>query len=67
MGIGVSLFLIAAGAVLTWAVTASVSGVSVHVVGVILLIVGIVGLILSVLFWSDFAARNRRRDYGDIP
>ena len=52
MGIGVSLLLIAAGAILTWAVTATVSGVSIHTVGVILLAVGIaafvVGLILVV-------------------
>ena len=50
MGISVSLILIAVGAILTWAVTATVSGVDITVVGVILMIVGGVGLILSMLF-----------------
>ena len=63
MGIGVSLVLIAAGAILTWAVTATVSGLNIHVVGVILLVVGIVGLVLSMVFWSSwggFGGANRR-------
>jgi hypothetical protein len=70
MGVGVSLLLIAAGAILTWAVTATVSGVSVHAVGVILLIVGIVGLALSMVFWSSWGGPgywggSRRRTYVD--
>jgi hypothetical protein len=44
MTIGTSLFLIAAGAILKFAVTAHVSGVDLHVVGVILMVVGAVGL-----------------------
>ena len=47
MGISFSLLLIAAGAILAWAVNAEVSGVDIQVVGAILLIVGIVGLVLS--------------------
>ena len=43
MGIGVSLLLVAVGAILTWAVTADVSGVDIQTVGVILMVVGIVG------------------------
>jgi hypothetical protein len=54
LGIGVSLILIAAGAILTWAVTATVSGVNIHTVGVILLVIGIVGLVLSLVFWSTW-------------
>ena len=54
MGVGVSILLIAAGAILTWAVTATVSGVSIQTVGVILLIVGIIGLVLSLVFWSSW-------------
>jgi hypothetical protein len=54
MGIGVSLILIAVGAVLTWAVEASVSGVDINAVGVILMIVGAVGLLLSLMFWSSW-------------
>jgi hypothetical protein len=54
MGIGVSLILIAVGAVVTFAVHASTSGFSVHTVGIILLIVGIVGVLLSLIFWSSW-------------
>jgi hypothetical protein len=64
MGFGVSIVLIAVGAILTWAVTAEVSGVDIQVVGVILLIVGIAGLLLSMLFWSSWggpATIGRRR------
>ncbi len=63
MGIGVSLILIAVGAILTWAVNATVSGLDINTVGVILMIVGLAGLILSLLFWSswDGTAGTRRR------
>ena len=54
MGIGVSLILIAVGAILTWAVETSVSGLDVNAVGVILMIVGLVGLVLSLAFWSTW-------------
>ncbi|MHB8642473.1 MAG: DUF6458 family protein [Gaiellaceae bacterium] len=54
MGVGASILLIAAGAILTWAVTATVSGVSIHTVGVILLVVGIIGLVVSMVFWSSW-------------
>jgi hypothetical protein len=59
VGIGVSLFLIAIGAILTWAVEWSVSGLDLNVVGVILMVVGILGLLLSLLFWSSFAPFRR--------
>jgi hypothetical protein len=54
MGIALSLLLVAAGAILTWAVSADVSGVDIQTVGVILMVVGIVGAILSVVFWSSW-------------
>ena len=54
MGIGVSLILIAVGAILTWAVNASVSGLDITTVGVILMIVGVVGLLLSLVFWASW-------------
>ena len=60
MGIGTSIFLIAVGAVLKYAVTASVSGVDLDVVGVILMVAGAVGLVLS-LFWMTIWA-DRQRD-----
>jgi hypothetical protein len=54
MGIGVSLILIAVGAILTFAVNATVSGLDISTVGVILMIVGGAGLILSLMFWSSW-------------
>ena len=54
MGVGVSLILIAAGAILTWAVNATVSGLDINTVGVILLVVGAIGLVLSLMFWSSW-------------
>jgi hypothetical protein len=49
MGIGTSIFLIAVGAILKFAVTASVSGIDLATVGVILMVVGIVGLVISLI------------------
>lgn len=53
MSIGTSLFLLAVGAILKYAVKDShVSGVEVPTVGVILMIVGIIGLLLSILYMT---------------
>ena len=60
MGIGTSIFLIAVGAILKFAVHTSVSGVSIQTIGVILMIAGALGLVLS-FFWLT-ALRDRRRD-----
>ena len=57
MGIGTSLFLIAVGAILYFAVNASVSGISIATVGLILMIVGIVGLVISLFFLSSWRRR----------
>jgi hypothetical protein len=71
MGIGVSLILIAAGAILTWAINATVSGVDIHTIGVILMVVGAVGIVLSLMFWSSWGgfggapAARRRTTYVD--
>lgn len=54
MGMGVSLLLIAAGAILAFAVNASSSAFSVHTIGIILLVVGIVGALISLFFWSSW-------------
>jgi hypothetical protein len=51
MPAGGSIFLIAVGAILRYAVTASVSGISIQTVGLILIIAGVLGLVLS-LFYS---------------
>ncbi len=50
MGIGTSIFLIALGAVLKFAVTASVSGISLATVGTILIVLGVIGLLISMVF-----------------
>jgi hypothetical protein len=60
MGIGVSLVLIAAGAILTWAVSAEASGIDLQTVGVILLVVGIIGAVLSLVFWSSWGGFGGR-------
>ena len=52
MRIGASLFLIAVGAILKFAVTHAVSGVNLGVIGVILMIVGGLGLLLEVIMWA---------------
>ena len=49
MRIGSSLVLIALGAILKFAVTASVSGISLAMVGVVLMVVGLVGLMISMV------------------
>jgi hypothetical protein len=72
MGIGVSLILIAIGAILTWAVDKTVSGIDINAVGVILMVVGAVGLLISLVFWSSWGAgaAGRRRTtttVDDVP
>jgi hypothetical protein len=54
MGLGVGIFLVAIGAVLTFAVNASVNGVDIHTIGVILMAVGGLGILLSMIFWSSW-------------
>ena len=66
MGIGVSIFLIAVGAILAFAVNAEVSGLDVQTVGGILLAVGLVGIVISMIFWSSwggFGGPRRRTTY----
>jgi Domain of unknown function (DUF6458) len=71
VGIGTSLFLIAVGAILYFAVDADVSGLSITTVGLILMVVGIIGLAISLYLLSgtrrggpvDDRAGTRDRDY----
>ena len=60
MGIGVSVFLLALGAILAFAVEFDTSGIDIDTVGIILMVVGALGLMLSLLFWSSFSPYNRR-------
>ncbi len=54
MGLGVSLIVMAVGAILTWAVEDRSSGVNLDAVGVILMITGAIGFLLSLVFWSSW-------------
>jgi hypothetical protein len=56
MGIGAGVFLVAIGAVLTFAVNATVNGINIQTIGVILMIVGVLGLVIDV---AIFAPRRR--------
>ncbi|HEX4115364.1 MAG TPA: DUF6458 family protein [Solirubrobacteraceae bacterium] len=58
MTYGTSLFLIAVGAILRYAVTATVSGVNLQTVGLVLIVVGVVGLLLSLLWFGAWASRR---------
>jgi len=69
MGISASLILIAVGAIIAFAVNASVSGLDLNTIGWILMIVGAAGLVISVIFWSSWGgfggARTRDVVYRD--
>ena len=67
MGIGTSLFLIAVGAILYFAVDADISGLEISTVGIILMVVGVVGLVISLIFLSSArrAATTERTVYRD--
>jgi hypothetical protein len=56
MGIGASIFLLALGAILAFAVEADISGLDIGVIGWILMLAGLAGLVITLAFWS-----NRRR------
>jgi hypothetical protein len=61
LGIGVSLLLIAGGAILVWGVNATVAGLDVNAIGVILMVIGIIGLVLSMIFWGSWGGFGGRR------
>ena len=71
MGIGASIFLIAVGAILTWAVDWHLAGVDLHVVGWVLMLCGLAGIILTLILWSNRRAGTRvverRSDYPPGP
>lgn len=62
MPLGTSIFLIAVGAILRYAVTASTSGINLQTVGLILIIVGIVGVVLSLFWMITWSPRRHERD-----
>ena len=59
MGIGGSLFLVAIGAILAFAVEVETEGFNLNTIGIILMIVGVVGVLLSMMFWSSWGGFNR--------
>ena len=61
MGIGTSIFLIALGAILYFAVNVDISGLEVSTIGLILMIVGVLGLIIS-LYLMSVASRRTAAD-----
>ena len=61
MALGTSLFLIAVGAILRFAVADAVSGVDLSTIGIILIVVGVVGMIISF-----FTMTLWRRDRGGV-
>jgi hypothetical protein len=73
MGFGVSLLLIAVGAILVWGLQSDVAGISEDAIGVILMVVGAAGLLLSMMFWSSwggpgyFSGRRRSTYVEDGP
>ena len=72
MGIGISLFLIAVGAILTFALHVSFAGINFATIGVILMLVGALGLVASVLIWGPRRPGSgeiieERRIYDDRP
>jgi hypothetical protein len=63
MGISLSVFLIAVGALLAWAIDAQ-AGADVRAAGVILVVVGVMGFVASLVFWSSWGGFGRRDSAG---
>ena len=61
MGLGISLFLIAVGGVLAFAVRVPASGIDLDVVGVILMALGFATLLYTLIWWSDVMPWRRER------
>ena len=60
MGLGTSIVVIAAGAILRFAVSVTTTGFNLHTIGVILMVVGALGLVLSMFFWSSWGGFGSR-------
>ena len=65
MTIGTSIFLIALGAILAFAVNATVAGFSIQTAGVILMVVGVVGLVIGLFLLNSRRARTAERTVYD--
>jgi hypothetical protein len=60
MGIGVSVFLIAVGAIMTFALNVESDGINLDTVGLILMGVGILGLLFTLLVLNSPSRREER-------
>ncbi|HEV3226287.1 MAG TPA: DUF6458 family protein [Acidimicrobiales bacterium] len=60
---GTSIFLIAVGAILDFAVNWRVQGVDLKTIGLILMVVGAIGVLLSLLFWNSWGGFGNREVY----
>jgi len=67
MTIGMSIFLIAVGAILKFAVTATVAGISIETAGLILMLVGVLGLVIGLFMIASDRRRGAREPYEDRP
>jgi Domain of unknown function (DUF6458) len=67
MTIGTSLFLIAVGAVLRYAVDATVEGFEIQTAGLILIVVGVIGLAIGLFMLASDRRRSETVAYEDRP
>jgi hypothetical protein len=63
MQLGSSLFLITVGAILYFAVTATLAGISIQTVGLIFMIIGVIGFVLALIFMRRAANAPTTREY----
>ena len=66
MGIGVSVFLIALGAILTFALNLRIGVLDLDIVGWILMVVGVIGLIMTAFVWGPRRRAVVRRGSDEI-
>ncbi len=66
MATGISLFFLAVGAILTFAVETSVSGVDLDTIGVILMVIGLLGMLFGLVLWDNWSPRGYRNDEVEV-
>jgi hypothetical protein len=59
---GISLFFLAVGAILTFAVETTVEGIDLDTIGVILMVIGLLGMLFSLVLWDSWSPRPYRSD-----
>ena len=66
MATGVSLFFLAVGAILTFAIDTTVNGVDLDTIGVILMVIGLLGMLFSLVLWDNWGPRTSYRRDDDV-